>query len=190
MRELAYYVACTLDGYIAHDDGDLTGFTWDDQYGAYLLEHFPETFPVHLRGDGFTKDDNQYFDAVLMGRRTYEVGLQEGVTCPYPTLDQYVFSRSMRSRPDRRVELVSSDAINTVRRLKSKEGRAIWLCGGSGLATTLLSAGLIDRLILKLNPVLFGSGIPIFRESIDTTCLSLKGHHRLDSGHIILNYTI
>ena len=149
-----------------------------------------DTFPVHLRGEGFAKEDNRYFDTVLMGRKTYEVGLREGVACPYPTLEQYVFSRSMRSSPDRSVQVVSNDAITTIEAMKRRTGRAIWLCGGCELATTLLKAGLIDRLILKLNPVLFGSGIPIFHDSIDVTGVALEEHHSFDSGHMILNYRL
>ena len=190
MRELIYYVASTLDGFIAEQDGCLTGFPWDEQYGSYLLERFPETFPVHLRGAGATKADNQYFDTVLMGRKTYEVGLREGVVSPYPTLEQIVFSRTLQSTPDSNVEVVSNDAITTVKTIKQGPGKAIWLCGGGELAATLLSAELIDRLILKVNPVLFGSGIPLFRDSSNLTRLKLEEHHIFDSGHVILNYTL
>lgn len=190
MRDLIYYVASTLDGFIAKDDGSFSDFPWDDQFGAHLLERFPETLPVQFRGDGFTKLENRYFDAVLMGRKTYEVALREGVNCPYPTMDQYVFSRSMQSSPDTNVVVVGHDAINIVRNLKQEKGRAIWLCGGGDLATSLLSAGLIDGLILKLNPILFGSGIPMFRDSTELTGLTLEGHHAFDSGHMILRYAV
>src|SRR5690606_32914308 len=100
MRELIYYVASTLDGFIAHEDGSFEGFPWDDAYGADLFASFPETIPAHLREGQSTRAGNKYFDAVLMGRKTYEVGLQEGITSPYPTLEQYVFSRTMKESPD------------------------------------------------------------------------------------------
>jgi dihydrofolate reductase len=190
MRDVIYYIACTLDGFIAREDGSFAGFPWDDRFGADLLTTFPETFPVHLRGGDWTAADNKWFDTVLMGRKTYEVGLREGITRPYPTLQQYVFSRTMSESPDERVVLVSSNAVERVRKLREDAGRAIWLCGGGVLASTLLSAGLIERLIVKLNPVLFGSGIPLFNGDIGQKALTLTGSKIYDSGHMLLHYSI
>jgi riboflavin biosynthesis pyrimidine reductase len=34
----------------------------------------------------------------------------------------------------------------------------VYLCGGGALAGSLLDAGLIDRLVLKVNPLVFGRG--------------------------------
>lgn len=189
MRELIYYVAATLDGFIARDDGSLGGFPMDDEFLAHLLEEFPETIPAHLRAPEDTRD-NKWFDSVLMGRKTYEVGLAVGVTNPYPTLEQYLFSRTMEESPDERVELVSENAARRVEDLKQGTGRAIWLCGGADLAATLLEAGLIDKLIVKLNPVLFGSGIPLFSARIEPTALELTGSKTFASGHVILHYRV
>ena len=190
MRELVYYVAVTLDGFIAHPDGSFDKFPWDADYGADLAEEFPETLPAHLRSTEHRSLENRWFDTVLMGRNTYEVGLKEGIASPYPTLRQYVFSRSYNESPDPQVTIVSSDAVEVVRTLKQEDGKAIWLCGGSALATTLLTAGLIDRLILKLNPVLFGSGIPLFAPVVTQVLTELTDHKRYPSGHMVLHYTL
>lgn len=190
MRELIYYVATTLDGFIAHEDGSFDGFPWDDAYGSDLFASFPETIPAHLRGEGGTRADNKRFDAVLMGRKTYEVGLQDGVTNPYPTLDQYVFSRTTKESPDEHVTLVSENAVDVVNALKQESGKAIWLCGGANLATTLFAADLIDRLIVKLNPVLFGAGIPLFAGNIKQTTLELTDSKIYRSGHVLLHYRV
>lgn len=125
-----------------------------------------------------------------MGRRTYEVGLAEGITNPYPSLDQYVFSGSMESSPDPSVRLVSEDGQEVVRELKAGDGKAIWLCGGSILAAALLEADLIDGLIVKLNPVLLGGGIPIFASRAKTTRLTLTESTFHDSGHAVLEYDV
>ena len=105
-----------------------------------------------------------------MGRKTYEVGLELGVTNPYPSLKQYVVSRSMTSSPDEHVKLVSGDVISFVQKLKKESGRDIWLCGGAELAATLFSE--IDELIIKSNPLLLGSGIPLFAGAIAPRALN------------------
>lgn len=188
MRELIYYVASTLDGFIAHEDGSFDGFGWDDEFVADLFATFPETIPAHLQGDK-TSSQNKWFDAVLMGRKTYEVGLREGITSPYPTLDQYVFSQTLKKSPDKQVKLIREKAVDTVEALKQESGKAIWLCGGADLASTFLRANLIDKLIVKLNPVVFGSGIPLFSKGVEQAALTLTDSKVYNSGHVLLYYT-
>lgn len=188
MRDVVYYIASTLDGFIAREDGSFDGFPWDEQFGADLFASFPETFPAHLRGAEATPVENRWFDTVLMGRRTYEVGLTEGITSPYPTLKQYVFSRTMGRSPDENVALVPDDAVKVVTALKREPGKAIWLCGGGELAATLFEERLVDRVIVKLNPVLFGSGVPLFRGKVEH--LELIDSKVYDSGHVLLHYAV
>lgn len=190
MRELIYYIAATLDGFIAHEDGSFDGFTWDDEFIKHLLSEYPETIPAHLKEEGNSNDQNNVFDTVLMGRKTYEVGLEQGITNPYPTLDQYVFSQSMKVSPHMNINLVSENAFETVQSLKNKPGKAIWLCGGADLAGQLLAENLIDSLIIKLNPVVFGSGIPLFAGEVDPNALTLTTSKSFDSGHLILCYRV
>lgn len=77
-----------------------------------------------------------------------------------------------------------------MRELKQEAGKAIWLCGGSELASTLFAAGLIDQMIVKLNPVLFGSGVPLFAPVVKQAALQLTKHKSYESGHIVLYYRL
>jgi dihydrofolate reductase len=128
------------------------------------------------------------YDVVLMGRKTYEFGLRLGVTNPYPWLEQYVFSRTMEKSPDPNVYLVSQDVLGFVRDLKENAGKDIYLCGGADLAVTLFAEGLIDEIVLKVNPVLFGSGIPLFSRVVEQTALELTGAKSYDNGVMLLRY--
>ncbi|WP_416668712.1 dihydrofolate reductase family protein [Egbenema bharatensis] len=190
MRKLTYYVACSLDGYIAHQDGSHDGFSQDSEYLAEIVATFPETIPAHLHDVMGVKGENQWFDTVLMGRRTYEVGLKVGVTNPYPHLKQYLFSRSMRESPDAAVELISEDAIARVKKLKQESGQGIWLCGGADLAAALFAEQLIDQLILKINPFLMGAGIPLFAGTIAQTALKLTDSKIYSNGVVVVHYQI
>jgi dihydrofolate reductase len=152
-----------------------------------LARRFPEAFPGHLRGPLGISAPNQRFDTVLMGRATYEVGLKMGITSPYPHLKQYLFSRTIADSPDPAVELVQADPAATVRGLKQESGKDIWLCGGARLAAAVFSE--IDELILKFNPVVLGTGIPLATGRHEAR-LELVDSHTYANGFMVVRYAV
>lgn len=188
-RKLVYYVAATADGLIAAEDGTFAAFPAEGDHFAAIFEQFPETIPAPARAAlGLPPAENRRFDAVVMGRRTYAVGADQGLASPYPTLRQYVVSRSMAASPDPAVELISGDPAARVRQLKQEPGRDIWLCGGGELAGQLI--GELDQLILKLNPLLLGRGVPLFGGAFPPVSLALADQQSFASGVLILTYDV
>jgi dihydrofolate reductase len=161
MRKLVYYVAVSIDGYIAGPGGEFEFYPLGDDMAAWINERYPETVPTHVRPHAGLEDaPNKRFDTLIMGLGTYEPALDIGVTSPYAHLRQYVASTSLDQIADPGVELVR-DALATVRELKAEDGdRDIWLCGGGKLAGALLPE--IDELIVKWYPVVAGDGVPAF----------------------------
>ncbi|BEK92418.1 dihydrofolate reductase family protein [Nocardia seriolae] len=161
MRKLVYYVAVSLDGYIAGPQGEFDFYPIGADMMAWFAEALPETLPTHVRKlVGLPLDTpNLRFDTVLMGRGSYEPGLAIGAESPYDHLEQYVFSRTLAPVDNPRVEVVSGDAAELVRQLKKEAGLDIWLCGGANLAGQLIEE--IDRLIIKSYPVIAGAGVPM-----------------------------
>jgi dihydrofolate reductase len=190
MRSLTYYVACSVDGFIAHKDGSHEGFSQESEYLADLFSSFPETVPSHLRDAMNIHGENKEFDTVLMGRKTYEIGANVGVTSPYSHMKQYLFSRGMKQSPHEDVVLVLDKATDFVEALKQSPGQGIWLCGGANLAAELFTKRLIDQLILKVNPFLMGSGIPLFEGSIQQTALELTEQKTYSNGVLLLHYKV
>jgi dihydrofolate reductase len=189
MRTLTYYVAATADGFIARPDGSFVGFLPDGQHLRDLVQLFPETVPGRLRDVLGVTGGGGRFDAVLMGRRTYEVGLKEGIRSPYPHLKQYVFSRTLPPSTDPTIEVVRGDPLARVRALKQEAGRGIWLCGGGELAGQLLPE--IDELFLKVNPVVFGCGIPLIAGGQASALpLTLLNTHAYANGVVLLHYRV
>lgn len=193
MRKLVYYIAATLDGFIAGPDGsDPTGpdgfWPIPEDYLQHIITTYPETLPGPARAALSVTAEGTHFDTVLEGRRSYEIGLRAGVADAYPHLRHLVFSRTLHEAPAPAVELVSDDPAATVRELKQQDGKDIWLIGGADLAGSLY--GEIDALIVKLSPTTIGNGIPLFsqRAVFDPRAWHLTDHTVLKSGAAFLTY--
>jgi dihydrofolate reductase len=159
VRKLVYYVAVTLDGFIAGPDGgDHSGenyFPLHPDLIDFIVTEFPETLPDPARQAMGIDGRGKHFDTVLEGRSSYEIGLAGGLANAYPHLRHLVFSTTMRQSPDPTVELVAADPSETARGLKAEDGLDIWVVGGGKLAHALLPE--IDRLILKQHASVIGS---------------------------------
>lgn len=187
MRKLTYLIATSIDGLIADSSGATDMFPLEPKAMADLAADYPESFPAHIRSYfGIPADaPNRHFDTVLMGYGTYEPALKHGITSPYPHLRQIVFSSRLREH-DPAVEVVDDDAVAFVARLKAAPGTGIWLCGGGKLASAL--ADHIDELVIKLNPIVLGAGIPVFGAALPPTNWRLVGEMAYDSGYRRLRY--
>lgn len=177
MRKLKYHIASTIDGFIATEAHTFDAFmqerlTKDSEHVADYVASFAT------------------YGAALMGRRTYEVGLKVGVTDPYPTMETYIFSRSMKESPNPRVKLISDDALGMVRRLKEQEGKDLYLAGGGEFAAQLFAEGLVDEVLLKLNPLLLGSGIPLTARLPEVKNLELLSTKVYKNGVVLLRYAV
>jgi dihydrofolate reductase len=183
MTEIIYHVAATADNFIADPNGvaDDSIFLYDADDG----------------GDFFTSV--KQYDLVLMGSKTYAYGFQFGLKpgepsgiaqAANPDLKHYVFSRSMNFESNEKVELVKDNAVQFVKKLKQKDDQKMWLMGGGQLAGTLLDNEMIDKLMLKIHPVMIGHGIPLFGPSQKRIDLKLSDFKRYSSGVLLVTYNI
>ncbi|MGA7149762.1 MAG: dihydrofolate reductase family protein [Microbacterium sp.] len=189
MRKLVYYVATTLDGFIAGPDrGDPSGedfFRITPDLVQFIAANFPETLPAPARQALGVDGPAAAFDTVVEGRQSYQLGLDAGMTNAYPHLRHVVFSRTMTS-PDPGVEVVGSDPAAFVRDLKGQPGMDIWLVGGGKLAAALLPE--VDRLVLKQNPSIIGSGVPLFDGPFAPSLFRRVDSVDLDGGVRVVTY--
>lgn len=174
MTNIVYYVAATLDGFICGADGGISAFVHDDEF----VEHYKKSL--------------QRFHCTIMGKTTYEFGyaygLQPGQKA-YPHMDHYVFSKSIQLPDNSEVVAVRANWAAKLQELKNTARFDIYLCGGSEFAGFVLEAGLINELIVKVNPVLLGEGKPLFSSSKPIK-LSLKKSLTFSCGIIESHYLI
>ncbi len=174
MRKITFGGANSLDNYFARTDDSVDWLMWTSEVAA-IMESYWKTI-----------------DTILMGRKTYEVGLRlsKGKQNPHPGAKTYVFSRTLPKSSDKSVEIVNDDAVSFVRHLKSQPGKDICLMGGGDFARTLFEAKLIDELGFNVHPVLLGSGIPLFHKMKEQINLELIECKPLKNGCVVLSYRV
>ncbi|MBM7441208.1 dihydrofolate reductase family protein [Streptomyces sp. HB132] len=193
MRKLVYYVAVSIDGYIAGPGGEFDFYPQGDEeqaaaYASWLNACYPETVPTSARaGAGLEGVPNRRFDTVLMGLGSYLPGKDAGFTSPYAHLRQYVVSSTLAPDIDPDVTVVAEDPLGLVRGLKREEGQDIWLCGGGVLAGVLLPE--IDEMIVKSYPVVAGSGIPVINGEFDPTLFEVADRALFGNGVAVTRFT-
>jgi dihydrofolate reductase len=171
MRTVTYGAACSLDLYIARDDGAVDWLYWSDDVAAIMAAYW------------------KTIDTILMGRKTYDVSVSMG-SANMHGMKGYVFSRTMTEQPAGGVELVTGDAVEFVRELKQQPGKGICMMGGGDFARSLFEADLIDEVGVNVQPVLLGSGIPLIQPFSRQVGLELIENRPLDGGCAYLLYRV
>lgn len=169
------YIACSLDGFIAREDGSVD---WLDEY-----ENNPET-------DYGYSEFYASIGTVLMGRKTYEQVLGFG-KWPYEDKKVYVFTR--RKEPLKReenVEFISEDIGEFVRHLKKEAEQDLWLVGGAQLIKEFLKENLIQDFIIFIVPVILGNGISLFDHIGKEIRLVAGNLEKYENGLVRIDYKI
>lgn len=179
MRKLVYHVAMSVDHYICHEDGSITGFSSFGE-GEHVTEY---------------QEQLKEYDTVVMGKNTYTFGYQYGLKAgqpAYPHMKHFIFSKSLQfdAPPNELVEVVRENEIDCVKQLKGETGTDIYLCGGGRFAGFLLEHELIDELRIKLYPVIFGGGIGLFGKSKKAVNLELSSAKSYTTGAQLLRYQV
>jgi dihydrofolate reductase len=139
------FIATSLDGFIAREDGSLDWLPQGD-----VEEHGYTEFMAGI-------------DVVVMGRMTYETVLGFDAW-PYGGNRVVVLSsHPVAPSPQKGAvfEAMSGDPADIVSRLAARGLRHAYIDGGVTVQR-FLAAGLIQRLTITRIPVLLGRGIPLF----------------------------
>lgn len=173
MRKVTFRVANSLDNYIARTDGTFDWILAGEEANSAMTDFW------------------KTIDAVVIGRKTYEPVLKSGKPFPtYPGVKNYVLSRTLKESSDKNVEIIHEDVVEFIRRLKTEEGKGIFVMGGGLLAKSLFEANLIDEVGVNIHPVLLGSGIPLFHEMSHQIDLELIECKRFKNGCVSVNYQV
>lgn len=181
MPRTQYYVAASLDGYIAKPDGDLDWLTGYQGQGSAAGARSSEGEYERFYSD---------VGAVAMGSKTYEFILGEASGWPYAGRPSWVFTRRELSSLDPEIRFAQGDVSRVHAAMTEAAGdRNVWLVGGGDLVSQFASLGLLDELILTVVPVVLGEGLPLFAGRIDEP-LRLTAAQPFTNGMVELRYDL
>jgi dihydrofolate reductase len=164
------FIACSLDGFIAGPDDDLSWLPAPDPggedygYGAFITETA----------------------AIVMGRSTYEVAARFP-EWPYGTLPVLVATSRPLEPVAETVEAVSGTPLEILAAVQARTDGNVYLDGGE-LIRSFLDEGLVDELTVTIVGVLLGRGAPLFDGVARTQRLELASVTQYPSGLVQLRY--
>ncbi|HAI75683.1 MAG TPA: dihydrofolate reductase [Microscillaceae bacterium] len=174
MRKVILYIACSLDGYIAKPEDDLSFLEIVAQEGEdYGYHAFLQTV-----------------DTVLVGRKTYDWVMKHVDTFPHADRTTYVITRTQRP-PQGNIIFYNGALGDLIAQLKSEsQGTHIFCDGGGDLVNALLQGKYLDEIILSIIPILVGDGTKLFQNGLPEQKLQLLHTQSFPSGLVQLHYAV
>ena len=189
MRKLTGAAFVSIDGVMQAPGGPGEDPTGGFAHGGWMAPMDDELVDETI-GDLFTPP----YD-LLLGRRTYDIF---AAYWPYVTGPERGFAKALNSATKH--VITHSDAplawenshrlndIDAVAELKRSDGPDLLVQGSSTLYPQLLGAGLLDRLVLMIFPVVLGDGKRLFDGGDAATSLEVVDQKLSGSGVLVAHY--
>lgn len=172
MASVRFYVATSLDGFIADEEGSIE---WMAPYDARLYGY-----------DKFYAD----VGALIMGRRTFELIHATADVWPYQGKLVYVLtSHKLGNVPEGVVPSTRGmrAAVTSAREATRKN---IWVVGGAVTMQSALDDGVVDLVEIFLVPILLGRGLTLLNDLRQRQGLLFDGIEAFPDGVVKLRYFV
>lgn len=182
----------SVDGFVAtgpNDEQKWVTWAWDE-IKPYVLE-LHDTVDTQIIGRKLAVDFIPYWQDVVTRPGDPMHALAQRVV----DFRKIIFTKTLKKSDPitngwERTELSTGGLVSEVNKLKNQKGKDILVVGGSSFVSSLIEAGLIDEFYLFVNPVVLGSGVPIFNKLGSFQQLELKKSVVYDCGIAMLKYQL
>ncbi|MGP6088992.1 dihydrofolate reductase family protein [Antarctobacter jejuensis] len=170
------FIAMSLDGYIAREDGGLDWLMKQDTAGE---DHGYNAFIARM--DGLVMGSNTFRTVLNFDAWPYDLP----VVVASQTMTEDDIPAALRDR----VSLSRAEPANLMTDLAARGWQRAYIDGGA-LIQSFLRAGLIADMTVTLIPILLGAGRPLFGPLVTDLDLSLEEVRSFPSGLISTRYAI
>jgi dihydrofolate reductase len=172
MARIRFYVATSLDGFIADGEGSVD---WMAPYDAHLYGY-----------DNFLNE----IGAIIMGRRTYQLIHAVGEEWPYQGKPVFVLSSQALGKTPVGVSESMHGMWEALQQARQATHKDIWIAGGAVTMQSALDDGFIDLMEIFLVPVLLGSGLSLLNDLHEHQNLVFDGIESFPDGVVKLRYVV
>jgi len=162
-------LAMTADGKIAKTEGHLADWTSPEDKKSFIAE---------------TKKAG----LIIMGRSTYET-----IGRPLPGRLNLILTSSPDRFKDKEkkglLEFTKGTPAEIAEQLEERGFKEAILGGGGKTNQDFIKAGMVDELLLTIEPKLFGQGVGLFSDSLDIN-LKLLELNKLNENSIQIRYAV
>jgi dihydrofolate reductase len=181
MRKIFLFMMVTLDNYFEGPNAEIDWHNVDAEFNEFAIAQLKSV------------------DALLFGRLTYQMmasywptpaALEDDpiVAARMNHIQKIVFSKTLDSADWENTLLVKENAIEALQQLKQQPGKDMAIFGSAELTASLSNHGLIDEYRIMVNPVVLGSGKPLFAGLNGRLNLKLLKAKTFKSGNVLLYY--
>lgn len=170
------FIATSLDGFIARENGDIDWLLSHDQIGE---DH---------GYDDFIRD----IDVIVMGRGTYEAVRRMGewfYTRPVLVLSTQLARQTVPSELNGRVRFVDMSPEEVMATLHSEGAKRAYVDGGA-VIRSFLKRDMISDMVITTVPVLLGAGRQLFGGCQRDVALAHKYTRAFPSGLVQSHYEV
>ena len=190
MRKLTAAVMLSLDGVMQAPGGPEEDPTARFELGGWVFPFWDESGDEQFGKFLFEPE----YD-LLLGRRTYDIfaaywpnNRDNPIGERFQRINKYVLTHSGQPLAWENSHKLCGPTVEVIEELKRSEGSDLLIQGSSTLYPPLLSARLIDRLLLIRYPVVLGRGKRIFDGSETPGRLRLIDHFVSNKGVVFTTY--
>ncbi|MCW5933720.1 MAG: dihydrofolate reductase [Fimbriimonadia bacterium] len=189
MRKIIGGVFQSMDGVMQAPGGPDEDRSGGFELGGWIWSFTDDTTSSAVKGYLLSEP----YD-LLLGRKTYDIFAPYWSSMPdenpiasrFNTAAKYVLTRNDEPLSWNNSHKLSN--IDEVGQLKTAEGPDLLIQGSSTLYPQLLSAGLLDQLILLTYPILLGNGKRLFGDSTPSRAMRLVNSVVSSTGVVIATY--
>jgi dihydrofolate reductase len=178
MPKIMVFNMVSVDGFFAGTDGSINWHNVDGEFNEFAAKQTGE------------------FGMLIFGRVTYDLMANYWPTDQarkndpivakiMNTTPKIVFSKNLQKATWNNTSLVSDINVDEIKQLKEQSKKDMAIFGSGQIVREFAKLGFIDEYRLMVNPVILGTGKPLFKELMK---LKLLKSREFKNGNVLLTY--